>query len=335
MKSCEFVHQTAQNDFYCMLDSEIHLLQEHNISCDGTFRLVAQLESYSQVYIISAIFDMGDGYFYYPFFFGVLGRKDGPTYLRMLRWLKEKYESIHSPEIVAPLEPTRIYADFEMGFVAGVNSIFPSTQVKLCLKHLGTNYDLKCRAIFGTEWKKNRKLEDLGNLFIGSAYCPLETDGAITLIQNEMRRLIRAARVAGTADKTRKYLKYVNFYYKNDGSYRWSNWNYYNVVKEKKGAISTTNGSEGLNAELNRNINKSSNIEQVLQEIKNFKGRQLTKYHDIIHRNKLVTRRADLCLRHQDLYERIIQFESYDLPGRLDYMIEHALYCGWLMQYYK
>ena len=86
---------------------------------------------------------------------------------------------------------------------------------------------------------------------------------------------------------------------------------------------------------MNRNINKSSNIEQVLQEIKNFKGRQLTKYHDIIHRNKSVTRRADLCLRHQDLYERIIQFETYDLPGRLDYMIEHALYCGWLTQYYK
>ena len=100
----------------------------------------------------------------------------------------------------------------------------------------------------GPLWKrmeKNRKLEDLGNLFIGSAYCPLETDGAIELIQNEMRRLIRLARVAGTADKTRKYLKYVNFYYKNNGSYRWSSWNYYHVVRVKEGAISTTNGSEG------------------------------------------------------------------------------------------
>ena len=75
---------------------------------------MAQLQSYTQVYILSAIYDMGDSYFYYPFFFGVLGKKDGPTYLRMLRWLKQKYESIHCPTAVAPLAPTRIYADFEM-----------------------------------------------------------------------------------------------------------------------------------------------------------------------------------------------------------------------------
>ena len=80
---------------------------------------------------------MDDGYFYYPFFFAILGKKDGPTYLRMLRWLRERYERIHSPDIVAALEPSKIYADFEMGFVQGVHSIFPSTAVKLCLKHLG------------------------------------------------------------------------------------------------------------------------------------------------------------------------------------------------------
>ena len=60
-----------------------------------------------------------------------------------------------------------------------------------------------------------------------------------------MTRLIRAARVKGTADKTRKYLKYVNHYYQNEGSYQWSGWNYYHLVREKEGAVSTTNGSEG------------------------------------------------------------------------------------------
>ena len=90
-----------------------------------------------------------------------------------------------------------------------------------------------------------------------------------------------------------------------------------------------------MNAELNRNINKSSSVQQVLQEIKNFKGRQLVKYHDVIHRNKIPTRRPDLCMRHQDLYERIVHFDTYDLPGRLDNMIDHGLYCCWLVQYYK
>ena len=32
MRSRDFIHQTEQNDFYCILDSEIHLLQTHNIS---------------------------------------------------------------------------------------------------------------------------------------------------------------------------------------------------------------------------------------------------------------------------------------------------------------
>ena len=101
---------------------------------------------------------MGDAYFYYPFFFGVLGKKDGPTYLRMLRWLKQKYESIHCPTAVAPLAPTRIYADFEMAFVQGVTSVFPTTQVKMCLKHLGTNFDFRNRVIFGADWKKKSKI---------------------------------------------------------------------------------------------------------------------------------------------------------------------------------
>ena len=61
----------------------------------------------------------------------------------------------------------------------------------------------------------------------------------------------------------------------------------------------------------------------------------MTKYHDIIHRHQVPSRRAALSMRHQELYEKITQFHTYDLLGRLDNMVEHAIYCGWLMQYYK
>ena len=110
----------------------------NDISADGTFRLVGQLENWSQVYMLSAIIEMPNGYFFYPVFFGILGRKDKPTYLRMLRWLKNNYSSIYNrnSNAAAPFEPTKVYSDFEQAFINGMSQVYPSAECKLCLGKL-------------------------------------------------------------------------------------------------------------------------------------------------------------------------------------------------------
>ena len=101
------------------------------------------------------------------------------------------------------------------------------------------------RTIFGIEWQKNEKLQDLHFLMIGSAYCPLETINSIDLIYETMETLIRTGDAIDTENKVRKWKTYIDFYYKDHGPYKWANWNYYHLVNSKPGAISTTNGSEG------------------------------------------------------------------------------------------
>ena len=95
------------------------------------------------------------------------------------------------------------------------------------------------------------------------------------------------------------------------------------------------NRLQGLNASLNRTFNACSNIEDVIREIKNYKGRQLVRYYDTIHRQQYAPRRTDVNLRHQDLYDKIQHFNGYAVHSRLDHLIDHAIYCGWLVHFNK
>ena len=69
--------------------------------------------------------------------------KEKRSYVRFLRWLAAMYrqafpfENNENDEINDPLEPREIQSDYETGWIAAVQEVFPNAAVKLCVVHLG------------------------------------------------------------------------------------------------------------------------------------------------------------------------------------------------------
>ena len=75
-ESYDFVHRVNGEDIYMVIESELHLLQMHSWSADGTFRGVSLLQEYSQIYIISIIKQLPEGICYFPIMISILQKKD-------------------------------------------------------------------------------------------------------------------------------------------------------------------------------------------------------------------------------------------------------------------
>jgi len=86
---------------------------------------------------------------------------------------------------------------------------------------------------------------------------------------------------------------------------------------------------------LNGQIAACFNLNDVIREIKRWKGKQLVRYNEIIVRQKYPTRRGALIGRHLDLFERVTRFSRLSLTNQISEFLSTAGYLGWLMSFQR
>ena len=86
---------------------------------------------------------------------------------------------------------------------------------------------------------------------------------------------------------------------------------------------------------MNGQIAACFNLNDVIREIKRWKGKQLVRYNEIIVRQKYPTRRGALIGRHLDLFERVTRFSGLTLTNQMEEFVQTAGYLGWLMSFQR
>ena len=86
-----------------------------------------------------------------------------------------------------------------------------------------------------------------------------------------------------------------------------------------------------MNSAFNNSFISCKNLTEILEAAKKFKTDQLIRYHEEVTLGRGRKMRSTVRFRHERLYEKVTQFNEFNIVQKTSELIDFAIQIGWLM----